>query len=145
MQWLYCKDCHVALITLVIGWIDGLVVCMNWVYNIRIWRRFLQVLGPVSLTFFPSQFTLSSILTQWSLQNVVHGATAMLWWHMQKLLGFNGQQRNDCKAKFSIELGLRTKIVSETGPWSFLRIHHLQRASNEEPWRLCNVTIINII
>ena len=52
-------------------------------------------LGPISLTAFPSRwkfrFTLISILIQWSLQNFVHGTTAVLSWHVQNLLRSNGQ------------------------------------------------------
>ena len=32
------------------------------------------------------RFTITSILLQWSLQNFVHGTTAVLSWHVQKIV-----------------------------------------------------------
>ena len=63
--------------------------------------------------------TLISILIQWSLQNFVHD-TAVLSWHVKKLLRSDGQQRNYSKAKFPSNLNCGQKIVSETGPWNWM-------------------------
>ena len=50
------------------------------------------------------RFTLISIQIQWLLQNFVHGTTAVLSLHVQKLLRPDGQQRNSSKAKFGSNL-----------------------------------------
>ena len=86
--------------------------------------------GPVSLTFFffiaiqirwKFRFTLISILIEWSLQNFVHGMTAMLSWHVQKncrdLMASKGlTARWSCHRIWIAG----KKIVSETGPRMWL-------------------------
>ena len=60
------------------------------------------------------RFTLISILIQWSLQNFVHGTTAMLSWHVQKFVAIWWPATELQQGEVSIEFELRQKIVSET-------------------------------
>ena len=53
--------------------------------------------------------TLSSILIQWSLQNFVHGTTAVLSWHVQKFLAIWWPATELWQGEVSIEFELRTK------------------------------------
>ena len=72
-------------------------------------------LGPVSLTVFPSQFkfdgnfrfTLTSILIQWSLQNLVHGTTTVLSWHVQKFVAIWWPATDLWQGEVSIQFELR--------------------------------------
>ena len=63
------------------------------------------------------RFILTSILATWSLQNFVHGTTALLSWHVQNWSWYDGQQWHYSKVKFPSNLNYEQKIVSETGPW----------------------------
>ena len=75
----------------------------------------VMYLGPVSLTVFPSQFkfdgnfSLISILIQWSLQNFVHGTTAVLSWHVQKFVAIWWSATELQQGEVFIELELRAK------------------------------------
>ena len=62
------------------------------------------------------RFTLISILIQWSLQNFVHGTTAVLSWHVQTFVAIWWPATELQQGEVSIEFELRAKIVSETGP-----------------------------
>ena len=66
------------------------------------------------------RFTLISILMQWSLQNLVHGTTAVLSWHVQNSVAISWPLTELQQGDVSIKFELRTKMVSETGP-SFQR------------------------
>ena len=56
------------------------------------------------------RFTLTSILIQWSLQNFVHGTTAVLSWHRQKFVAIWWQATELWQDEVSIEFELRGKI-----------------------------------
>ena len=60
--------------------------------------------------------TLTSILIQWSLQNFVHGTTAVLSWHVQIFVAIWWPATELWQGEVSIEFELRAKTVSETGP-----------------------------
>ena len=83
-------------------------------------------------------FTLTPILTQWSLQNFVHGTTAVLSWHVmcKHLLRSDGQQRSYGKAKLPSNLNCRQKNVSETGPWSAHVIDPYGLAADPHGWAM---------
>ena len=61
-------------------------------------------------------FTLTSTLIRWSLQNFVHGTTAVLSWHVQKCVAVWWLATELQQGEVSIEFALWIKIVSETGP-----------------------------
>ena len=89
------------------------------------------VLGPISLTVFPSQFKfdgnfvlLSSKFQYSDRYKILYMARQLCCRGMCKnLLRSDGQQRNYSKAKFSSNVNCGQKIVSETGPWSINSIH----------------------
>ena len=54
-------------------------------------------------------FTLTSILIQWSLQNFVHGTTAVLSWHVQKFVAIGWPVTELQQDEVSIEFELRAK------------------------------------
>ena len=62
------------------------------------------------------RFTLISILIQWSLQNFVHGTTAVLSWHVQTFVAICWPATELWQGEVSIEFELQAKSVSETGP-----------------------------
>ena len=63
------------------------------------------------------RFTLTSSLIQRSLQNYVHGTTAVLSWYVQKLLlRSDGQRRNYSKAKFPSNLNYGQKKLMKRPP-----------------------------
>ena len=88
-------------------------------------------LGPVSLTVFSIaiqirwifRFTLTSILMQWSLQNVVHGTTAVLSWHVQKIVAIWWPATELWQGEVSLEFELRAKNGSWNGPLA-IKQHH---------------------
>ena len=55
------------------------------------------------------RFTLISILIQWSLQNFVHGTTAVLSWHVQKFVAIWWSATELQQGEVSIEFELRAK------------------------------------
>ena len=55
------------------------------------------------------RFTLTSILIQWSLQNCVHGTTAVLSWHVQKFVAILWPATELWQGEVSIEFELRAK------------------------------------
>ena len=55
------------------------------------------------------RFTLISILIQWSLQNFVHGTTAVLSWHVQKFVAIWWPATELQQGEISIEFELRAK------------------------------------
>ena len=55
------------------------------------------------------RFTLISILIQWSLQNFVHGTTAVLSWHVQKFVAIWWPATELQQGEVSIEFELRAK------------------------------------
>ena len=62
------------------------------------------------------RFTLTSTLIPWSLQNFVHGTTAVLSWHVQKVVAIWWPATESWQGEFSIVFELPAKNVSETGP-----------------------------
>ena len=71
------------------------------------------------------RFSLTSALILWSLQNFVHGTTAVLSWHVQNLLRSDGQQRSDDKAKFPsyLNCGQKPLVKRAYGPISLISFH----------------------
>ena len=65
------------------------------------------------------RFILTSIPIQWSLQNFVHGTTAVLSWHVQKFVAIRWPATELWQGEVSIEFDMRAKKVSETGPWAY--------------------------
>ena len=69
--------------------------------------------GSCFLKVFPSQwkfhFTLASILVQWSLQNFVHGTTAVLSGHVQKFVAIWWPATELQQNEVSIEFELRAE------------------------------------
>ena len=63
------------------------------------------------------RFTLISSLMEWSLQNFVHGMTAVLSWHVQKFIAIWWAATELQQDKVSIEFELQAKKVSETDTW----------------------------
>ena len=55
------------------------------------------------------RFTLISILIKWSLQNFVHGTTAVLSWHVQKFVAIWWPAMELWQGEVSIEFELRVK------------------------------------
>ena len=55
------------------------------------------------------RFTLTSILIQWSLQNFVHGTTAVLSWHVQTFVAIWSSATELWQGEVSIEFELRAK------------------------------------
>ena len=55
------------------------------------------------------RFTLTSIMIQWSLQNFVHGTTAVLSWHVQKFVAIRWPTTELWQVEVSIEFELRAK------------------------------------
>ena len=64
------------------------------------------------------RFSLTSTLILWSLQNFIHGTTAVLSWHVQKFVAIWRPAAELWQGEVSIVFELRAKTVSETGPWS---------------------------
>ena len=60
-------------------------------------------------------FTLTSILIRSSLQNSVHGTTALLSWHVQQFVAIWWPAAELHQGEVSIEFELRAKNASETG------------------------------
>ena len=60
------------------------------------------------------RFTLSSIIIRWSLQNFVHGTTAVLSWHVQKFVAIWLPATELQQGEVSIEFELRA--ISSNGP-----------------------------
>ena len=55
------------------------------------------------------RFTPTSIMIQWSLQNFVHGTTAVLSWHVQKFVAIRWPTTELWQVEVSIEFELRAK------------------------------------
>ena len=55
------------------------------------------------------RFILTSILIKWSLQNFVHGTTAVLSWHVQKFVVISRPATELWQGEVSIEFELRGK------------------------------------
>ena len=55
------------------------------------------------------RFNVTTILTQRSLQNVVHGTTAVLSWHVQKLVAIVWPATELQQGEISMEFKLRAK------------------------------------
>ena len=64
------------------------------------------------------RFTLISILIQWSLQNFVHGTTAVLSWHVQKIVAIWWPATELQQDEVSIEFELRAKSLVKRTPVS---------------------------
>ena len=59
-------------------------------------------------------FTLASILVQWSLQNFVHGTTALLSWHVQQYFAILWPTKELQQGEFPSNLNCGQQIISET-------------------------------
>ena len=96
-------------------------------YQMTSWG-WVRAQGPISLTVFPSQFkfdgnfvSLSSQFWYSDYYKILYMAQQLCCRGMCKnLLRSDGQQRNYSKVKFPSNLNCRQKIVSETGPRSWL-------------------------
>ena len=64
---------------------------------------------------------LISIIIRWSLQNFVHGMTAVLSWHVHKFVAIKSTATELQPYEISFEFELWWKIVSEMGPRTILR------------------------
>ena len=69
--------------------------------------RFTNVFSIAIQIRWKYRFTLTSILIQWSLQKFVHGTTAVLSWHVQKIVAIRWPATELWQGKVSIEFELR--------------------------------------
>ena len=82
------------------------------------WPRFTNGFSIAFQIRWKFRFTLISSLIKWSLQNVEHGTTAVLSWHVQKFVVIwwpaTELQHDEVSIEFQMNCGQKT--VSETGP-----------------------------
>ena len=79
------------------------------------------------------RFTLISILIQWSLQNFVHGTTAVLSWHVQKFVAIWWPTTELQQGEVSIEFKLRAKNRYWNGPLDLLNMFQTMRKYFPQP------------
>ena len=83
-------------------------VCMSWGCHVP-GPRFTNGFSIAIQIRWKFRFTLISILIQWSLQNFVHGTTAVLSWHVQKFVAIWWSATELQQGEVFIELELRAK------------------------------------
>ena len=83
---------------------------MKWLFGYQPGPRFTNGFSIAIQIRWKFRFTLISILIQWSLQNFVHGTTAVLSWHVQKFVAIWWPATELQQGEVSIEFELRAKI-----------------------------------
>ena len=116
--WPFCLDLDVLIFTLLLTWNDALQsgnlcpqtsrpLCDD--IEIGPGPRYTNGFSIGIQIRWKFRFALTSILIQWSLQNFVHGTTAVLSWHVQKFVAIWWPRTELQQGKFSIEFELRAK------------------------------------
>ena len=85
--------------------------CCDEITGIELWAgpRFTNGFSIAIQIRWKFRFTLISILMQWSLQNFVHGTTAVLSWHVQEFVAIWWPAMELWQGEVSIEFELRAK------------------------------------